>query len=90
MSISLKIKEIMVLKYESTQFAKLFLFFLRENDKGQNVYALFKYKLHLVKGFRANILIGNNILIPKDFILNVRLGYTIMRNCEVKINIHAK
>lgn len=45
---------------------------------------------HLVEGFRANILIGNDILASESFVLNVRLGHTVVGNYGVKITIRAR
>lgn len=86
----LKIRGIRALKHEFAQFGELFLFFSGENNKGQKVYAFFKCKLYLVKGFRANMLIDNNILALENFVLNIRLGYTVMGSCGVKITIRAR
>lgn len=90
MSTPLKVRGIGASKHESAQFAELFLFLPGENNKRQKVYASFKYKLYLVKGLRANMLIGNNILAPKNFVLNIELGHTVVRSCGVKITINAK
>ena len=38
----------------------------------------------------ANILIGNDILAPEGFVLNVRLGHALVGSCRVKITIKAK
>ena len=90
MSISLKVRGIKALNYQSAQFAKLFLFLLEENNKKQKVYAFIRYELHLVDGLKANILIGNNIIISKSFVLNIRLSQALMESCGVKITIKAK
>lgn len=90
MSIPLKVRKIRALKHEFTQFAELFFFFLEENNKEQKVYTSFKCKLYLVEGFRANILLKNNILTPKCFILDVKLGHAFVRNCGVKITVWAR
>lgn len=87
MFISLKTGEIEAWKYKSAHFAKLFFFLLRENDKEQKVYIAFQCKLYLMKDVKANIYIRNNILNPEDFVLNIRLGHTIVRSCGVKIVI---
>lgn len=78
------------MKQKSTQFAELSLFLPRENNERQKVYASIRCELHLVDGLRANILIGNNILVPKSFVLNVGLGHTLVGSCRVKIAIKAK
>lgn len=63
---------------------------LGENNKGQKVYASIRCELHLVDGLRANILIGNNILAPESFVLNVGLGHALVESYGVKITIKAK
>lgn len=86
----LKIKGIGVSKFESAQFAELSLFLPGENDKGQKVYASIRCELHLVEDLRANILVGNDILGPENFLLNVRLGHALVGSCGVKIAIRAR
>ncbi len=54
------------------------------------VYASIKCELYLVEGLRANILIGNNILAPEGFVINIGLGYAIVRSCGIKITIRAR
>lgn len=90
MSTSLKVRKIGALKHKFAQFAKLSFFFPSENDKEKKVCTFFKCKLHLVKGLRANILIGNNILTSESFIPNVGLGHTVVGSYGVKIAIKAK
>lgn len=90
MSTFLKVKGIGASKHKSAQFTELFFFLLGENNKGQKVYASIKCELYLVNSLKANILIGNNILAPKSFILNVGLRHALVRSCGVKITIKAK
>lgn len=54
------------------------------------VYAFIKYKLYLVKCIKANILIGNNILTPEGFVLNIGLGHAIVGSYDVKIIIRTR
>lgn len=89
MSISLKVRGIEVSRYKSAQFTELSLFLSGEDDEGRKVYAFIRYELYLVKGFIANILIGNNIPAPKSFVLHVRLGHAIVGSCGVKITLRA-
>lgn len=89
-SIPLKVRGIRASKYESAQFAELFLFLLRENDEKQKVYTSIKCELYLVKGLKANILIGNNILALENFVLNIGLGHTVVGSCKIKITIRAR
>lgn len=36
------------------------------------------------------MLIGNNILAPKNFVLNIGLGHAVVESCGVKITIKAR
>ena len=54
------------------------------------VYAFIKCELYLVEVFRANILIGNDILAPEGFVINIGLGHAIVGSCVVKITIRAR
>lgn len=44
----------------------------------------------MVKVLRTNILIGNDIFAPKNFVLNVGLGHVIMESCGIKITIRVR
>ena len=90
MSTPLKVRGIGTSKYKSAQFAEVALFLPGESNKGQKVYASIRCELHLVKSFRANILIGNNILASKSFVLNVTLGHALMGSCGVKIAVRVR
>lgn len=86
----LKVRGRGILKHTSTQFAEVSFFFLGESNKGQKVYASINCKLHLVEAFRANILISNDIFVPKRFVFNVGIGYALVGSCGVKISIKAR
>ena len=90
MSTPLRVREIGASKHESAQFAELSLFLPGENEEGQKVYASIRCELHLVEGLRANILVGNDILAPERFVLNVGLGHALVGSCGVRIAIIAR
>ena len=90
MSTPLKVREIGASKHKSAQFAELSLFLPGEDNERQKVYAFIKCEVHLVEGLRANILVGNDILAPESFMLNVRLGHALVGSCGVKIAIRAR
>lgn len=90
MSTFLKVRGIRTSKHKSAQFAGISLFLPSESNEGQKVYASVRCKLHLVKGLPSNILIGNNILAPESFMLNVSLGHALIVSCKVKITIKAR
>ena len=90
MSTPLKVRGIGTSKHESAQFAEVSLFLPGESNEGQKVYASIRCELHLVEGLRANILIGNDMLAPESFVLNISLGHALVGSCGVKIIIRAR
>ena len=90
MSTLTNIRGIGTSKHESAQFAALSLYFPGEDQAGQQVYASIRCELHLVDGLRANILVGNNILSPEGFAININKNRALIRSCGVTIPINAK
>ena len=86
----MKVRGIGVLRHKSAQIVELSLFLLGKDNKREMVYASIKYELYLVKGLSTNILIGNNILTPEGFVLNIGLGYAVVESYDVKITIEAR
>ena len=90
MSTPLKIRGIVSSKHESGEFATLSLYFPGKNNAGQQVYAFLTCKIHLVKGLRANLLIGNDIISPEDFIIDVKKRSVLIGSCGVTVSIDSR
>ena len=90
MSIPLKVRGISASKYESGEFAALSLYFPGRKDTDQQVYALLTCEIYWVEGLRANLLIGNNIISPEGFIIDVKKRSVLIGSCGVTIPIDAK
>ena len=90
MSIFLKVRGMGTLKHKSAQVVEVSLFFLGESNKRQKVYSFIRCKLYLVKGLKANILIGSNIYASESFVLNIGLAHALVGSCGVKIAVTAR
>ncbi len=90
MSTPLKVRGIGASKHESGEFAALSLYFPGRNDVGQQVYASLTCEVHLVEGLRANLLIGNDIMSPEDFVINVKKRSVLIGSCGVTVSIDAR
>lgn len=90
MSTSLKVRGIGASKHKSTKFAALSLYFSNRNNAGELVYALFKWKIHLVEGIQAKLLISNNILSSEHIVINIEKKSALIRSCVVTIKMNAK
>lgn len=75
MSIQLKVKGIGISKYKLKKFALIAFYILGYNYNRTEVYIYVKYKLYLIKGLKANILISNNIPCIKDFSINLAIVF---------------
>ena len=90
MSTPLKVRGIEVSKYESGEFATLFLYFPSRDNAGQQVYASLTCEIHLVEGLRANLLIGNDIMSPEGFIIDIKRRSVLIGSCGVTVPIDAR
>ena len=88
--IPLKVRRIKASKHESGEFAALFLYFPGRDNTGQQVYAFLTCKIYLVKGLRANLLIGNNIMSPEGFIIDIKRRSILIRSCGVTVPIDVR
>ncbi len=77
-------------KHESGEFVALFLYFSGKNNTRQLVYAFLTCEIHLVEDFKANLLIGNNIISPESFIIDVKRKKALIGSCKVTIPINAR
>ena len=90
MSTHLNVSGIGTLRHKSAQFATISLYYSGENQAGQQVYAPIKCELHLVDGLRVNILVGNDILSPESFAINISKNRALIGICGVTIAINAR
>lgn len=90
MSTFLNVGEIQTSKHKSAQFATLSLYFSDKNKIGHQVYASTKCKLYLLIGFRANIMVGNNILFLEDFVININKNCAFTESCGATIPINVR
>lgn len=90
MSTSFKVRKINASKHESVEFAALSLYFPGRNNAGEVVYASFEYEIYLIEGFQANLLIGNDILSPKNIIIDIGKKTALIKSCGVTIKMNAK
>lgn len=90
MSIPLKVGGIRASRYKCEKFAALFLYFLGTNDAGKLVYALLRCEIHLVKGLRPSLLIGNDIMSSENFVINIEKKTMLIGSCKVTVSISAR
>lgn len=86
----LQVRGIGSFQHDSDEYVTIPLYFLRKDKDGQTVYASMERELHLVDGLKANMLVENNILGPKQFSINIAGRSAFIASCKVYLNIDAK
>lgn len=86
----LKVRGISAFKHKSEEFANLSLYVPDKNDAGQQVYTSLTCEIHLVKGLRSNLLIGNSIMSLEGFIIDVIKKSVLVGSCKITIPIDAR
>lgn len=90
MPISLKIKGISALGHKSKNFLLTTIYILDINKRVRKVYISISFKLYLINGLKANILVGNNVFCTESFAINLSTSSALIYSCGVKIDINAK
>lgn len=89
MATLLKVREIKSLNYKSDEFDSMYLYFPSINSRNHPIYAYIYRKLYLVKGLKANLLLGNDILAIEKVIINLASKTTVISSCQIMISISA-
>lgn len=90
MSTPLKVRGIRASKHKSREFAAISLYFPGKNNTGQLVYTSLTCEIHLVEDLKANLLIGNNIISPESFVIDVKGKNALIGSCGVTVPIDVK
>lgn len=90
MPIPPKVKGICAFKYKLKKFPFTTLYIPSFSYDETKVYIYIKCKLHLAKGLKANILIGNKIFDIENFSINLSSASTHIQSCSIDIIINAK
>lgn len=86
----LRIRGIGATQHESNEFVCTPIYFLGKDVRQQQVYASINRELHLVDGWKANVLIGNDIVGPEAIAINVNTKTKCISSCNVTIAIAVK
>lgn len=90
MSTSLIVRGNGASKHKSLKFVVLFLYFLDKDNDRRQVYVSLIYKIYLVNILQVNILIQNNILSLKSFVIDIKNKRALIESCGVTIPINTK
>lgn len=63
---------------------------LKETSDASRTYTCIQRKLYLIKSLKANILIGNNIIGPKDILINISTKLAYISSYKITFCIDAK
>lgn len=89
-AIPLKVRGIGATRHESDEFVSLSLYFSGIDSANRLAYAHVHRELYLVNGFKANLLVGNDILATKRVIIDLVNKSAIISSCQVTIFVTAR
>lgn len=90
MPIPLKVRDISASQYKSEEFALAAIYIPGLNQNCLEVYVCIRCKLHLSKGLKANMLIGNDVFCTKNFLINLADASDYIPCYGVDITISAR
>lgn len=66
------------------------MYFSSKNNASQQIYTSLTYEIHLVKGLKANLLISNDIISLKNFIIDIKKKSVFIKSCNITVPIDAR
>lgn len=75
--------------HESDEFVSMSLYFPSIDSTNHPAYAHIHRELHIVKRFKANLLVGNDILATKRVIIDLVNKSAMILSCQMTISIAA-
>lgn len=82
MTISLKIRNLKIIKHQSFKYAIFNLYIFDRKDK-QDVIVHIRCEIYLVDNLKTNILIDNDIIELESIIINIKKREIYIDNCDV-------
>lgn len=86
----LHVKSIGTAIHLSKNFIHIPFYFFGTNNNSKSVLAEIKQEVHLVEKLKIEMLVGNDILVLKRFILDLSNKETTISSCNTKIKILMK
>ena len=74
----------------SKDFIHVPFYFPGMDNNGKPVLAEIRREVHLIEGLKAKMLVGNDILVPEGFILDLSNKEATISSCDTKIQISMK
>lgn len=90
MATSLKVGDISFIKHDFDKFVSIFLYFLGKDKGKQLVHMQISQELYLKNGFRANMLIENNIIGFEQIFIDITKKTTLVASYRICILISIK
>ena len=89
-SSSLKIRGVGSSQHETSEYLITPCYFLGINKQNNKVLTCIRREIHIVNGLRANMLIKNDFIGPKEIIIDVVKEKTYIDSCKTSIMVTAR
>ena len=83
------VRDLNLMQHEFVCYVILFIYFI--NTKNSAFVKIFiEREIHLVKNFKINMLINNNVIASKKIFINIINRETNIRSCDVTILLNVR
>lgn len=89
-AVPLKVRGIGSSKHKLEEFVLITIYIPGLDQESTEIYAFINFKLHPIDGWKANILVDNDVLYTKSFAINFFNASIYIHNCGIKIGINTK
>ena len=88
----LSVRGIRSTKYQTDEYIITPLYFSSTQDGNNKVLTYIRKEIHLVNNLRAKILIGNDIIAPEGFVINITNKKANIKsyNIDIIVNVYSR
>ena len=83
---SLRVRDIEAITHDANEYIKIPIYFSGVKE-GRQILACITREIHLVKGLKVNLLIGNDFLESEGFVIDVSNRKVTISSCEITIDL---
>ena len=84
------VRELNINRYFIFEYVIVFIYFVDKNTVDKKIKTCFRREIHIVDDLKTNMLIENDIIDSKNFIINLNNKTVRINNCDVIVSIEIR
>ena len=82
------VRDLNIIQHENSRYVILFIYFFDTTNDDVFVKIFIEKKVHLIKNFKTNMLIENDIIVSKRIFVDIINRITNIRSCDVIVSLN--